>query len=359
MATKKSVITHAEGVEIGRRWLIRNKCVVTLNETVGMASRESPDGLGWLYDGQTVLIEVKVSRADFLSDKGKTFRKFPEFGMGTYRYYLTPPGMIKTSELPVGWGLLETAGHSVSMVRRSSSFAPDRRAEAAHLVIACRHLAARNAGVVTCKAFTLESLQKSTISVDITPGELVEDAPVPTFVPDFPIGHDFYGRAFQAEPGFEVKPSPIEGLGVFATRDFTSGELLLHYGGKKVKRNTLETDLKKSIYVFDVGDGFVRDPLQGEHTVAILVNHKCSGVAGDSNCISVLDGDSIYFRATRDIKVGDELGYDYLVEFGHPLTREQWDWGACRCGSISCRGSMFSTDQMKNLAFDRNEGEAQ
>lgn len=52
------------------------------------------------------LIETKISRADFLKDKEKEFRKNPEQGMGDYRYFACPTGLIKPEELPDKWGLI-------------------------------------------------------------------------------------------------------------------------------------------------------------------------------------------------------------------------------------------------------------
>ena len=80
-----------------------NRCqyVVCELERVG----ECPDafGFGW---GATQLIEVKMSRADFLSDKHKYWRRNPEFGLGKFRSYLCPKGVIKVEDLPYRWGLL-------------------------------------------------------------------------------------------------------------------------------------------------------------------------------------------------------------------------------------------------------------
>ena len=56
---------------------------------------------------ETILIEVKVSRKDFLQDSKKPFRIHPDKGMGNYRYYLVPEGLITIDELPLGWGLIE------------------------------------------------------------------------------------------------------------------------------------------------------------------------------------------------------------------------------------------------------------
>ena len=66
---------------------------------------ECPDIFGW-GNSSTQLIEVKVSRADFLSDKKKLWRKDMAYGLGRYRSYLCPIDLIKIEELPSNWGLL-------------------------------------------------------------------------------------------------------------------------------------------------------------------------------------------------------------------------------------------------------------
>lgn len=52
------------------------------------------------------LIETKISRSDFLADAKKEFRKSPDKGIGIYRYYACPAGLIKPDELPPKWGLI-------------------------------------------------------------------------------------------------------------------------------------------------------------------------------------------------------------------------------------------------------------
>lgn len=96
--------THKEGVEIAARWL-RNRCKVILPEFVCMNSREIADVIGFNAN-DSHMIEVKVSRADFLSDKKKYFRRMEEYGMGNYRYYCCPRKLIGPLEVPDGWGLI-------------------------------------------------------------------------------------------------------------------------------------------------------------------------------------------------------------------------------------------------------------
>ena len=107
-------MSHDEIQHIGAKWLKRHKrnlvvpnCpyvvenLVTLNGT-----GETPDIMGWNYSNST-MIEVKISRQDFLKDKKKFFRVDRDYyAMGNYRLYLCPAGLISTKEIPDKWGLL-------------------------------------------------------------------------------------------------------------------------------------------------------------------------------------------------------------------------------------------------------------
>ena len=80
-----------------------HRCVYAVCELERVG--ECPDAYGW-GGWTTQLIEVKVSRADFLSDKKKSWRRDPETGIGKFRSYLCPEGIIKPKDLPNKWGLL-------------------------------------------------------------------------------------------------------------------------------------------------------------------------------------------------------------------------------------------------------------
>jgi len=107
---------HAELCIIGERWLRRMGCRVTLRDPFKAAvhTGECPDVIGW-RDGHSVLIECKASRADFLADRKKCFRKNPALGMGDVRLYLAPAGVISVDELPTGWGLLVAHGRTIEI----------------------------------------------------------------------------------------------------------------------------------------------------------------------------------------------------------------------------------------------------
>jgi hypothetical protein len=112
-------MTHAQLVERAVRWLRWYRCGVVLSEQA-CASGEMPDAIGWKRASHSVLVECKVTRADFLADRAKPFRMKPEKGVGSERFYLTPPALIKVEELPLGWGLLELRRGRVEMVQVSA-----------------------------------------------------------------------------------------------------------------------------------------------------------------------------------------------------------------------------------------------
>lgn len=104
--------THAELVKIARRWLVGYaRCDFAFAEYGTGATREVPDALGFLSSRRTLLIECKVSRGDFQADRKKPWRKDPALGVGDWRYYLAPQGLIAPEDLPEKWGLLEVTPH--------------------------------------------------------------------------------------------------------------------------------------------------------------------------------------------------------------------------------------------------------
>ena len=61
----------------------------------------------------SLLLEVKTSRADFLADRLKPERSGHRRGVGLYRAYLCPEGLLSVNDLPARWGLLYATGNRV------------------------------------------------------------------------------------------------------------------------------------------------------------------------------------------------------------------------------------------------------
>lgn len=112
-------MTHQKLVQKAVAWLRGYRCGVVLSEQA-CVNGEMPDAIGWKSTCHSVLVECKVSRADFLADREKPFRRKPELGVGCERFYLTPAGLICPEELPAGWGLLELRSGKMEVLRRST-----------------------------------------------------------------------------------------------------------------------------------------------------------------------------------------------------------------------------------------------
>lgn len=130
--------THAQCVAAAAQYLSK-RCKVVFPEFF-THNEELPDvigfGTGLIRNGRwdngvhSQLIEVKVSRGDFLADRKKSFRMHPEKGMGDLRYYCCPKGLINKEEVPTGWGLLYIyPSGQVRRVKESTIHERDLRSE--------------------------------------------------------------------------------------------------------------------------------------------------------------------------------------------------------------------------------------
>lgn len=111
-------MTHSELVEVAYRWVLKyGSCGVAFKELNSAArNAEYPDVIGFGSGDHSLLIECKATRSDFLSDKKKMFRRYPEQGMGKYRYMCCEPELIKVAELPNSWGLIYVIGNIAKCV---------------------------------------------------------------------------------------------------------------------------------------------------------------------------------------------------------------------------------------------------
>lgn len=77
---------------------------------------EQPDVLGMNSWGESILIEVKVSRSDFQADSKKPWRQ-EGCGFGRRRVYLTTKALLKPEETPYGWELWEIHGKTKPILK--------------------------------------------------------------------------------------------------------------------------------------------------------------------------------------------------------------------------------------------------
>jgi hypothetical protein len=112
-------MTHGQLVKVAEQWLRRYRCGIVLSEQQ-CASGEMPDAIGWKGKCRSVVVECKMSRADFLADRAKPWRKNPDVAVGCERFYLAPRGVIRVEDLPKGWGLLEYHDRRVTVVAKAA-----------------------------------------------------------------------------------------------------------------------------------------------------------------------------------------------------------------------------------------------
>jgi hypothetical protein len=116
-------MTHSKLVEIAAKYL-QKKHLIVITEMKSWAI-EIPDAIGFriIKRVETTLIECKATRQDFFNDRKKPHRK-NDNGMGTYKYYLVPKGLITVSDVPDLWGLLEVCEGVTQRVRQLKSAMP-------------------------------------------------------------------------------------------------------------------------------------------------------------------------------------------------------------------------------------------
>ncbi|PSX03942.1 hypothetical protein [Photobacterium angustum] len=113
----KSKWTHEQLVQKAVKWCTKPfslhgpGCHVAVPEFPTGYYGEIPDVIAYRSHTEalpgSVMCEVKVSRADFLSDSKKPHRNGQTLGVGQHRFYVAPMNMIDVNELPEGWGLVE------------------------------------------------------------------------------------------------------------------------------------------------------------------------------------------------------------------------------------------------------------
>ena len=137
-------MTHEDLRKRAVKWLTgTRRCSVVISEMVS-AAWETPDAIGW-HSGRSILVECKVSRADFHrnGDKGTLAG---DRGVGTFRYFMVPEDLIFPEDMNKypGYGLLSVnpAGR-VWTVKESVARDSNQTSEIAMLISALRRIKTR------------------------------------------------------------------------------------------------------------------------------------------------------------------------------------------------------------------------
>ena len=146
-------------------------------------------------------------------------------------------------------------------------------------------------------------------------------------------------------PKTEVRPSPIQGQGLFARVAIAAGEIVAVKGGHVLTRGQW-ADLEPALGAADIQiaeDLFIA-PVREDHRAGSMLytNHSC-----DPNL--AIQG-QIVLVAMRDVAAGEELTIDWATtdDGDHRMT--------CHCGSPRCRGIVTGKDWMKPELQQRYRG---
>lgn len=109
------------------------------------------------------------------------------------------------------------------------------------------------------------------------------------------------------------------GLGLFATRPYRKGEVVIEYVGRVI--SNAEAYTSRSKYLFEVNS---RKTLDGKPkmNVAGYINHSCR-----PNCEAEIRKGRVFIEARRSIRPGEEFTYDYGKEYFDEYIKAS----GCRC----------------------------
>jgi SET domain-containing protein len=91
--------------------------------------------------------------------------------------------------------------------------------------------------------------------------------------------------------------------------------------------------------LFSLEGGWVIDATRRGNS-ARWINHSCA-----PNCDIEEEGQRIFIEARRDIRLGDELTYDYNLQIGEKHTKAAKREHACFCRARRCRGTMLGEEE--------------
>jgi SET domain-containing protein len=144
-----------------------------------------------------------------------------------------------------------------------------------------------------------------------------------------------------ADLPFEIRASPIQGQGAFATRAIPAGTRLVEYAGERL--TPAEADARypddgdrHHTFLFAIDAVVVVDAAVNGNEARFL-NHSC-----DPNCDVIVEDGRLWIETIRDVAPGEELAYDYafvLEERHTPAAKRRYP---CHCGAPTCRGTILA-----------------
>jgi uncharacterized protein len=139
---------------------------------------------------------------------------------------------------------------------------------------------------------------------------------------------------------FELRRSPIAGIGAFAKKDIPRRTRMIEYAGEKISNEEAERrypdtqDTRHHTFLFTLNSKWAIDAAVNGNE-ARFINHSC-----EPNCEAVITRHKIWIETLGRIKAGTELSYDYQFEYLDNYTEKDLAYYLCTCGSPNCRGTI-------------------
>ena len=145
-------------------------------------------------------------------------------------------------------------------------------------------------------------------------------------------------------PLVEARDSKIHGRGVYAVLPIKKGMRVMEYLGERISHAEADARYEKKgeddghTFLFIASNRTVIDAgVDGND--ARFINHSCN-----PNCETVIENSRVFIDAIRNIKPGEELGYDYQLTWESTDDPAELALYACRCGAKQCRGTMLDRE---------------
>ena len=149
------------------------------------------------------------------------------------------------------------------------------------------------------------------------------------------------GAAAGHDLPYEVRRSRIHGRGVYATRAIPVGTRVIEYLGERISHEEADARYEEKgeddghTFLFVVDEAICIDAGVGGNA-ARYINHSC-----DANCETIIEDRRVFIDAIRDIRPGEELGYDYLLTWESTDDPDELALYVCHCSAALCRGTML------------------
>lgn len=139
---------------------------------------------------------------------------------------------------------------------------------------------------------------------------------------------------------FEIKETKNRGKGLFATRNFEKGVVILQFEGEHTSYDDAisKFSYEENSNFLQIGEKLY---LNLYKHYSVFVNHSCI-----PNAYVKIAINNAFLISTRDIKTGEEIFFDYSLTCSEP--DGTWEM-KCDCGNFNCRKIISGFDKLSDI----------